>query len=84
MSGGIVFDKTLQMIEDRLTLNSVNQKLISGNLANINTPGYRAKEVSFESALRESLQEQVLQYGSFERQPYGSRMIRSRRCRPRR
>lgn len=60
MSGGIVFNKTLEMIEDRLTLNSVNQKLISGNLANINTPGYRAKEVSFESALRESLQEHVL------------------------
>ncbi len=53
--------ETLQMIEDRLNLNSVNQKLIAGNLANINTPGYRAKEVSFESALRESLQEHVLQ-----------------------
>ena len=60
MNGGIVFDKTLRMIEDRLSLNSMNQKLISGNLANINTPGYKAKEVSFESALRESLEEQVL------------------------
>jgi len=60
MSGSIVFDKTLNMISDRLTLNSVNQKLISGNLANINTPGYRAKGVSFESALRESLEQQVL------------------------
>ena len=46
MSGGIVFNKTLQMIEDRLSLNSVNQKLISGNLANINTPGYTAQKVS--------------------------------------
>jgi flagellar basal-body rod protein FlgB len=49
------------MIEDRLSLNSLNQKLISGNLANINTPGYRAKELSFESALRQSLEDQVLQ-----------------------
>ena len=61
MSNGIVFDKTIQMIEDRLSLNSVNQKLISGNLANINTPGYRSKGVSFENALRQSLEEQVLQ-----------------------
>ncbi len=61
MSGGIVFDKTLKMIEDRLTLNSMNQKLISGNLANIDTPGYKAKEVSFESALRQSLEDHVLQ-----------------------
>jgi len=60
MSNGIVFDKTIKMIEDRLSLNSMNQKLISGNLANINTPGYKAKEVSFENALRESLEEHVL------------------------
>jgi len=55
-----VFDKTLQMIEDRLSLNSINQKLISGNLANINTPGYTAKGLSFENALRQSLEDQVL------------------------
>ena len=28
MSNAIIFDKTLQMIEDRLSLNSTNQKLI--------------------------------------------------------
>src|SRR5208337_2302609 len=61
MNNGIVFDKTVKMIEDRLSLNSMNQKLISGNLANINTPGYRAKGLSFENALRQSLEDQVLQ-----------------------
>ncbi len=61
MSNGIVFDKTVKMIEDRLSLNCMNQKLISGNLANIDTPGYRAKELSFENALRQSLEDQVLQ-----------------------
>jgi flagellar basal-body rod protein FlgB len=60
MSNSIVFDKTLKMIEDRLSLNSINQKLISGNLANINTPGYTAKGLSFENALRQSLEDQVL------------------------
>ena len=60
MSDGIVFDKTVKMIEDRLSLNAFNQKLISGNLANINTPGYTAKGVSFENALRQSLEEEVL------------------------
>ena len=61
MSDGIAFDQTIRMMEDRLSLNSLNQKLISGNLANINTPGYKAKEVSFEAALRESLEDHVLQ-----------------------
>jgi len=61
MSNAMAFDRTIKMMEDRLSLNSLNQKLISGNLANINTPGYKAKEVSFEKALRESLEDQVLQ-----------------------
>ncbi len=61
MSNSIVFDRTVQLVEDRLSLNSLNQNLISGNLANINTPGYKTKEASFDKALRESLEEQVLQ-----------------------
>ena len=60
MSDAIAFDRTIKMMEDRLSLNSLNQKVISGNLANINTPGYKAKELSFEKALRESLEDQVL------------------------
>jgi flagellar basal-body rod protein FlgB len=61
MSNTIVFDRTVQLMQDRLTLNSQNQKLISGNIANLNTPNYKAKEMSFDKALRESLEEQVLQ-----------------------
>ncbi|MHC1726142.1 MAG: flagellar basal body rod protein FlgB [Syntrophobacteraceae bacterium] len=60
MSNSIVFDRTVKLMEDRLSLNSMNQKLISGNLANINTPGYKAKAVSFDETLRQSLEEQVL------------------------
>jgi flagellar basal-body rod protein FlgB len=61
MSDAIAFDRTVSMMEDRLSLNSLNQKLISGNLANMNTPGYKTKEVSFEQTLRESLEDHVLQ-----------------------
>lgn len=57
----IVFDRTVKMMEDRLSLNSLNQKLISSNLANLNTPGYKTRELSFDQTLRESLQEHVLQ-----------------------
>ncbi|HYA43946.1 MAG TPA: flagellar basal body rod protein FlgB [Syntrophobacteraceae bacterium] len=60
MDNGVVFNRTIKMIEDRLSLNAMNQKLISSNLANIDTPGYRAKELSFEEAIRQSLEEQVL------------------------
>jgi flagellar basal-body rod protein FlgB len=60
MDNGVIFDRTIKMIEDRLSLNAINQKLISGNLANIDTPGYKAKELSFEETLRQSLEDQVL------------------------
>ncbi|NTV44038.1 MAG: flagellar basal body rod protein FlgB [Syntrophobacteraceae bacterium] len=60
MSDSSVFDRTVGLMRDRLSLNSLNQRVISGNLANINTPGYAAKELSFEKALRDSLEEQVL------------------------
>ena len=61
MNNGIIFDKTMQMIEDRLSLSSTNQKLISSNLANIDTPGYKTKSLSFEDTLRQSLENHVLQ-----------------------
>ncbi|MDR3566525.1 MAG: flagellar basal body rod protein FlgB [Syntrophobacteraceae bacterium] len=61
MDSAIVFDKTMQMVQDRLSLSSKNQKLISSNLANIDTPGYKTKSLSFDDTLRQSLQDHVLQ-----------------------
>lgn len=54
------FDKTVDLIQDRLNLNSMNQKVISGNLANLDTPGYASKKLSFETTLREALEDGVL------------------------
>ena len=56
-----VFDRTVDLMQDRLSLNSLNQQVISGNLANLNTPGYKAKELSFDKILRDNLEQQVLQ-----------------------
>ena len=56
----VIFDRTVRLMQDRLSLNSVNQKVISSNLANINTPGYTSKEVSFQKVLQDSLDEQSL------------------------
>lgn len=61
MSNSVVFDRTVSLVSDRLNLNSVNQRVIASNLANIDTPGYVAKALKFEGVLRESLEEEVLQ-----------------------
>jgi flagellar basal-body rod protein FlgB len=53
MKSAPIFDKTVQLIEDRLNILSLGQRVASSNLANLNTPRYVAKEVSFQSALDE-------------------------------
>jgi flagellar basal-body rod protein FlgB len=60
MDSAPIFDRTVQMIQDRLNLISASHRLVSGNLANATTPGYVAKELSFKQALQESVEEQRL------------------------
>lgn len=38
-----------------MNLRLVNQNVISSNIANADTPGYKAKKVEFEGALRQAL-----------------------------
>ncbi len=39
------------LIEDTLSMTALRHRVIAGNLANINTPGYRARGVSFDEHL---------------------------------
>jgi flagellar basal-body rod protein FlgB len=52
MSG---FDSTIQGLKNAMDLRLVNQNVISSNIANADTPGYKAKKVEFEGALRQAL-----------------------------
>lgn len=52
MSG---FDPTIQGLNTTMNLRLVNQNVISSNIANADTPGYHAKKVEFEGALRQAL-----------------------------
>lgn len=58
MANAAVFDRTISQIQDRLSLISHRHKLSAHNLANVSTPGYRAKDLSFESHLQRSIQEE--------------------------
>ncbi|GKT07392.1 flagellar basal body rod protein FlgB [Desulforhabdus sp. TSK] len=60
MGNSVVFDKTVQLMQDRLNLNSLNQQVISANLANLSTPGYAARELSFDATLRDAMEDNVL------------------------
>jgi flagellar basal-body rod protein FlgB len=49
------FDPIIGALNTSLNLRLVNQNVISSNIANADTPGYKAKRVEFEHALREAL-----------------------------
>jgi flagellar basal-body rod protein FlgB len=68
MDSARIFDRSVQMIQDRLNLISTSHRLVSGNLANATTPGYVAKELSFQSALKESMEEQALPVSTSDHQ----------------
>lgn len=57
MAGTHPIDRTVGLMQDRLNLSALNQKVVAANLANMNTPRYVAKRLSFEEALKESLEE---------------------------
>jgi flagellar basal-body rod protein FlgB len=42
-----IFDKTLSLLERSLDLRAMRHEVIATNVANEETPGYRAKEYSF-------------------------------------
>lgn len=49
------FDPTIGALNTALNLRTLNQSVISSNIANADTPGYKAKAMEFEGALRDAL-----------------------------
>ncbi len=49
------FDPIIGALNTSLNLRMANQNVISSNIANADTPGYKAQAMEFEGALREAL-----------------------------
>ena len=52
-------DATMRLIERSLDLAVQRQGLISSNLANVDTPGYRTMDLHFEQELRQAIGSQL-------------------------
>ncbi len=55
-NSGSIFGNTIALAEKAMDMLWVKQEAISNNLANVDTPGYKRKQVSFEEAFRKRLQ----------------------------
>jgi len=51
------FDTTIQLLQKVLDLRSKNQEIISANIANAETPGYKALSFDFEDELKSAMDE---------------------------
>lgn len=49
------FDPTIGALNTAMNLRLLNQNVISSNVANADTPGYKAQKLEFEESLREAL-----------------------------
>lgn len=50
-----MLDRVSQSFEHYLDLLSARQKVITSNIANADTPGYRTKDIDFQSEFRSAL-----------------------------
>lgn len=49
----MIFDNTMTLLEAGMTARRHRQSLTAGNIANADTPGYRARKVDFRETLRQ-------------------------------
>jgi flagellar basal-body rod protein FlgB len=47
--------RTVALLQQALSYRSANHSVISGNLANVDTPGYRPQELTFDQELRRAV-----------------------------
>ena len=52
---GKIFDSTLSLLHRAMDLRYKRHRLLTSNIANAETPGYRAKDIRFEAELRRQL-----------------------------
>lgn len=62
-----LFSNTMTALEKGLNYSSLKQKVISQNISNEATPGYKAKDVSFKQSLQEAVDQSLLAKRSDER-----------------
>ena len=50
-----LFSQSIQQLEQALSTATLRQKVISSNIANVDTANYKSKQVTFQSALNDAL-----------------------------
>ncbi|WP_449540002.1 flagellar basal body rod protein FlgB [Ferdinandcohnia sp. Marseille-Q9671] len=54
-----LFSNTIHSLEKALDYSALKQKVISNNIANVDTPGYKSQDVSFKNILSNEMNSQM-------------------------
>ncbi|PLR77630.1 flagellar basal body rod protein FlgB [Bacillus sp. V3-13] len=57
-----LFSNTISTLESALNYSSLKQKVISQNIANVDTPNYKAKDASFKATLQQAVDQSIHAY----------------------
>ncbi|MBE3569964.1 MAG: flagellar basal body rod protein FlgB [Bacillales bacterium] len=57
-----IFTSSISMLEQALNYSALKQKVIANNIANVDTPNYKSRDVSFQKLLESSLSNQLTAY----------------------
>lgn len=62
-----LFSNTITSLGQALNYSSLKQKVISQNIANVDTPNYKAQDVSFKTILQNELGQDISTYKTDQR-----------------
>ncbi len=55
-----IFSQSFQLLEQALSTAALKQKVISSNIANVDTPNFKSKQVDFQTVLNDALNVQAI------------------------
>lgn len=50
-----IFDRTMEILQKGMDLRMINNRVISSNMANVDTPGYKAQKLDFEASIQAAI-----------------------------
>lgn len=59
-----VFNHSFQALEKAIDISQKRQGVIAGNISNLDTPGYKAREIDFQAELKKALESDATMSGT--------------------
>ncbi|MCJ1909771.1 flagellar basal body rod protein FlgB [Planococcus ruber] len=66
-----IFPQSFQSLEQALSVSALKQKVHAANIANVDTPNYKSKQVDFQAALNNAAANQKMMGNRMNNQPFG-------------